>query len=392
MLTHPENASDNVTLTPEFATDIYKDHETDAHIKTQWQVSSEPSFLQRESILLDLESFDSLTRLTLPEFILDANATYYWRVRFYDVLNGRSLWSDSFSFSTLVANPDDGDGDGVPDSQEVTNGTIDLNGDGNLDVSSSTYKMVTNGSTSLSLEASNNVSAVDCLKSIDPDEITDNFGKPTDLDFGLIQFKINVTNRGDTAQVNIYFSEPVGENWYKYDLINGWSEYSKDYPGNVLFSSDRRSVLLTLVDGGPGDSDGVENGIIVDPSGPGGGLAGLGGGGGDSGGSGCFIATAAFGSPMEKHVQVLKDFRDFYLLKSQLGVAFVKAYYRYSPPIADVVASNNMLRTIVRIGLMPLIVFGYVVIHTSPFQQNVIFLLMIVGIIAMAYKRIRSDI
>ena len=28
-------------------------------------------------------------------------------------------------------------------------------------------------------------------------------------------------------------------------------------------------VTLTLVDGGPGDADGVANGVIVDPSGPG---------------------------------------------------------------------------------------------------------------------------
>lgn len=90
---------------------------------------------------------------------------------------------------------------------------------------------------------------------------------------------------------------------------------------------------------------------------------------------------------MEKHVQILKDFRDDCLLKSKLGTAFVIAYYRYSPPIADIIARHGVLRAVVRIGLMPLIVFGYVVIHTSPFEQSMIFFL-IICMTAMAVNRL----
>ena len=89
---------------------------------------------------------------------------------------------------------------------------------------------------------------------------------------------------------------------------------------------------------------------------------------------------------MEKHVEVLKEFRDIYLLKSRPGIAFVKAYYKYSPPIADVIARHGVLRSVVRIGLMPLIIFSYILIHVSLFYQSVIFLAMMFVMAMGIYK------
>ncbi|WP_319549724.1 CFI-box-CTERM domain-containing protein [Desulfogranum marinum] len=79
---------------------------------------------------------------------------------------------------------------------------------------------------------------------------------------------------------------------------------------------------------------------------------------GDSGGGGCFIATAAFGSPLESHVVVLKQFRDQILLKTWLGREFVKAYYKYSPPIADTIHESAWMRFVVRVLLYPLVGLG----------------------------------
>jgi len=79
------------------------------------------------------------------------------------------------------------------------------------------------------------------------------------------------------------------------------------------------------------------------------------GGSGETAQGGCFIATAAFGSPLERHVVTLRRFRDECLLKSGPGRAFVRLYYRYSPPVAAVIADHAVLRAAVRGCLVPFV-------------------------------------
>jgi len=62
----------------------------------------------------------------------------------------------------------------------------------------------------------------------------------------------------------------------------------------------------------------------------------------------CFIATAAYGSSTAEQLDVLREFRDIVLLKSALGSEFVSLYYQLSPPVADFIAGNELLRTMVR--------------------------------------------
>jgi hypothetical protein len=67
-----------------------------------------------------------------------------------------------------------------------------------------------------------------------------------------------------------------------------------------------------------------------------------------SGSGGCFIATAAYGSPTGEQIDALRQFRDVVLLKSTVGSTFVALYYQLSPPIARFIAGNALLTTLVR--------------------------------------------
>lgn len=62
----------------------------------------------------------------------------------------------------------------------------------------------------------------------------------------------------------------------------------------------------------------------------------------------CFIATAAYGSPIALEVLLLSQFRDDVLILSKVGRLFVRVYYYVSPPIAAAIESNELAKTTVR--------------------------------------------
>ncbi len=81
---------------------------------------------------------------------------------------------------------------------------------------------------------------------------------------------------------------------------------------------------------------------------------------GGGGGGGCFIATAAYGSLVEPHVKILRDFRDRFLTTHTVGKSLVNLYYKYSPSFADFIAKHDNLRMIVRMTLLPLVGISWV--------------------------------
>ncbi|OBR90766.1 kappa-carrageenase precursor [Clostridium ragsdalei P11] len=77
----------------------------------------------------------------------------------------------------------------------------------------------------------------------------------------------------------------------------------------------------------------------------------------------CFIATAAYGSKFQPSVVLLRHFRDDYLLTNSLGTGFVKFYYRHSPPIANFIAHNVVLKNTVKVLLAPFVGCVYGMYH-----------------------------
>jgi predicted RNA-binding protein with TRAM domain len=215
----------------------------------------------------------------------------------------------------------------------------------------------------------NNGGSFTRLSFIDPATMPASSGKPDNLIYGLVEMEVRVSTPGATTTVTIFLpsAAPDGYGWYKYTAATGWIDYNE----NAVFNAAKDQVTLTLTDGGRGDDDGVVNAVIVDPSGLGTGsstssssssIATTAGDWGSSGG-GCFIATAAYGSLMEPHVQVLRQFRDRFLLTNQLGKAFVRLYYTYSPPLAGYIAKHDGVRAVVRWTLLPLVGFSRVALR-----------------------------
>ena len=92
----------------------------------------------------------------------------------------------------------------------------------------------------------------------------------------------------------------------------------------------------------------------------------------ESSASGCFIATAAYGTPMAREIQILREFRDEYLLNNSVGQALVDLYYRGSPPIAEFITEHPGLKPIVRAGLVPAVAMSTVAVNTTPAEKAAI--------------------
>jgi len=81
---------------------------------------------------------------------------------------------------------------------------------------------------------------------------------------------------------------------------------------------------------------------------------------------GCFVATAAFGVDWSAEVQVLRDFRDRFLVSNQPGRAFVRWYYRNGPSAAALIAEYDAVRPVVRAMLWPLVVIALIALAAPP--------------------------
>jgi hypothetical protein len=101
--------------------------------------------------------------------------------------------------------------------------------------------------------------------------------------------------------------------------------------------------------------------------------------------SGCFIATAAYGSPDAFPVQALRELRDRWLQTNRPGRAFVRWYYRSSPPIARFLNEHPAGKPLMRAVLAPAVLAALFL--RSPLVVQILLVLALFALIAAARWR-----
>jgi hypothetical protein len=203
-----------------------------------------------------------LVNFLVPHGTLCSEQLYYWRASVQDARDGDpkwSNWSEPFTFITAAKDQADVNGNGVADEVEPGYSDLDNNGQNDNDQRLMRVYKSRIGQSLIGIKAIAGVSQINCFTSIDPESIPDE-PRPK-LRYGLMVFNVSLDRPGDTAKFELYLPEKprVESKWYKYDPINGWYEFPVEIDGDKYF--------IEITDGGFGDADGVENGIIVDPIG-----------------------------------------------------------------------------------------------------------------------------
>jgi len=184
----------------------------------------------------------------------------------------------------------DSNGNGILDSEEGKDPTSDYDGDGTPDFQDkdTAKPRHANGGEQLLLHTSKGeFTGVEALSSDDPKLPL--AGKPSmTFPYGAVKFSITGLNPGDSVTLTLVCpgNVPTTAKYYKISGANGWVEIP--FGGN----DGDDTITITLTDGdAQTDTDGLQNGTIVDPSAlatPSPTPTTTSGGGG---GGGCFIGT-----------------------------------------------------------------------------------------------------
>ena len=264
-LLFPGNGAQDVSLTPLLEIVGFTDPDADDdHGATRWQIAEDDSF---ELLILDVtidrsRTNNHLVNFLVPDGALCSEQFYYWRASVQDAREGDpkwSKWSESFTFTTAAKDQADVNGNGVADEEEPEYSDLDNDGWNDNDRPLMRVFKSRKGQSLIGINAVEGVSKINCFNSIEPESILDE-PRPK-LRYGLMVFNVTLDKIGGTARFELYLPEKprIDAKWYKYDPINGWYEFPVDSDGDKYF--------VEITDGGFGDADGAENGIVVDPIG-----------------------------------------------------------------------------------------------------------------------------
>jgi uncharacterized repeat protein (TIGR01451 family) len=123
------------------------------------------------------------------------------------------------------------------------------------------------------------------------------------------------------------------------------AQLTAEIPAADIIATGTMPVTVVNPEPGGGTSNAYDFSITVQVPGE-----GSGGGGG-----GCFIATAAYGSYCDPHVQILRNFRDGFLVHYAPGRILLNGYYKYSPHIADFIREREGFKCLVRGVITPIV-------------------------------------
>ena len=91
-----------------------------------------------------------------------------------------------------------------------------------------------------------------------------------------------------------------------------------------------------------------------------------------------FIEIAAYGSPMNEHLDILREFRDTVLLTNSPGTFIADTYAVTSPPVATALEQNERLCTATQLFLLlPLVYLSALCLDTTAFAAFAVLLLLI---------------
>jgi len=111
----------------------------------------------------------------------------------------------------------------------------------------------------------------------------------------------------------------------------------------------------------------------------------------EDGVSECFIATAAYGSPIKHNVNILREFRDRFLRVNVIGKGFVRLYNTCSPPITDFISNHDNLRMIVRVILLPIVGLSRVALKIGLVSTMALMLFFVIVIFGFVRVKRNSE-